>query len=98
MSGVTVKILMTIAIISPIGILLGMALPLGMDRTSAEDNQMIAWMWGINGAASVLGSVIAVLLAMHIGISFVYDLVIACYTSALVCSMVWGKGRAAGSE
>jgi hypothetical protein len=94
-SGVTVKILLTIAIISPIGILLGMALPLGMDRASAEDNQMIAWMWGVNGAASVLGSVTAVLLAMHIGISFVYTLVVACYGTALICTMAWGKGRTA---
>jgi SAM-dependent methyltransferase len=90
-SGVTVKILTTIAVISPIGILLGMALPLGMDRVSAEDNQMIAWMWGINGAASVLGSVAAVLFAMHIGISFVYTTVIACYGIALACTMAWGK-------
>jgi hypothetical protein len=94
-SGVTVKILMTIAIISPIGILLGMALPLGMDRTAAENNQMIAWMWGINGAASVLGSISAVLFAMYIGISFVYQLVIACYAIALACSMAWGKRRTA---
>jgi hypothetical protein len=91
-SGVTVKILMTIAVISPIGVLLGMALPLGMDRVSAEDNQMIAWMWGINGAASVLGSVAAVLFAMHVGIRFVYATVIACYGIALACTMAWERG------
>ena len=92
-STVIVKVLIAITLISPLGVLMGMALPIGMARIVSYDRDMVAWMWGINGALTVLGSVIAVLLAMHFGITLVLELAILSYALAFACSMFWRQGK-----
>jgi hypothetical protein len=39
----------------------------GMIRVSEADERGVPWMWGVNGGASVLGSIVAILLAMNFG-------------------------------
>ncbi|UCF35716.1 MAG: hypothetical protein JSU96_12855 [Acidobacteriota bacterium] len=51
-----------------IGLLLGRLFPLGI-RTVRELE--VPWAWALNGAASVLGSILAVLIAMQFGFSLV---------------------------
>jgi ABC-type Mn2+/Zn2+ transport system permease subunit len=50
----------------PLGLLMGMPLPLGM-RLFHKDNTLIPWSWGINSATSVLGAILAVVVAMNAG-------------------------------
>ncbi len=50
----------------PLGLLMGMPLPLGM-RLFHKDNALIPWSWGINSATSVLGAILAVVVAMNAG-------------------------------
>jgi integral membrane sensor domain MASE1 len=49
------------------GLLMGMMLPTGMRLVGAYHAELIPWAWGLNGAASVLGSVAAMTLAIHVG-------------------------------
>ena len=49
-----------------LGLLLGMPLPLGISLLHA-DGSAIPWSWGINGAASALGTILAVVAAMNFG-------------------------------
>jgi hypothetical protein len=53
----------------PLGFLMGVALPSGLAIVRARDAQRVSWLWGVNGAASVLGSVLATLGSMHAGIT-----------------------------
>lgn len=55
-----------IVLLAPLALLLGMPLPLGMAMMHA-DGEAIPWSWGINGAASVLGTILAVVAAMNFG-------------------------------
>jgi len=64
------RIVASMLLIAPLGLLMGMPLPLGM-RLASEKMSALPWLWGLNGAASVCGSVAAMILALMFGISFV---------------------------
>ena len=63
-------IALTIATLGPVGFLMGMPFPLGLrllDRHGPEWAALIPWVWGINGATSVLGSILAITVAINFG-------------------------------
>ncbi|MGI8783078.1 MAG: hypothetical protein ACR2L2_05450 [Acidobacteriota bacterium] len=62
-----------------LGSFLGRLFPLGLRRVDATT---LPWAWALNGAASVLGSVIAVLIAMQAGFSAVLWTAAALYLAA----------------
>ena len=61
---------LTVATLAPVGFLMGMPFPLGLrllDRVGPEWAQLVPWVWGINGATSVLGSIVAISIAINVG-------------------------------
>jgi spermidine synthase len=58
-----------VALLCPIAALMGTALPCGIRRVEADSKSLIPWMWAVNGAMTVLGSVLAIILSMNVGIS-----------------------------
>jgi hypothetical protein len=65
----SIRMITAVAILMPIGVLLGMALPGGMRVLAATRQDIVAWGWGINGAFSVVGATLAVFIAMNWGFS-----------------------------
>jgi hypothetical protein len=69
-----VKGLLSIAVLLPLGFVMGTPFPLGVRSASAPDaaegsnEAVLPWFWSANAAGSVFGSVAAILLAMTIGI------------------------------
>ena len=63
------RIVFAVALVAPVGILLGMPLPGGMRLVAADRADIIPWGWGINGAFSVVGATLAVFIAMNWGFS-----------------------------
>ena len=49
------------------GVPMGLLLPSGIVAVSRRDPQLVPWAWGINGATSVIGTVIATVVAIHAG-------------------------------
>ena len=70
--------------IAPLAFLMGFAFPTGMGITDRVAPGLVPWAWGVNGAASVTGSVAAILLAMAGGFTLVLALAGAAYLSALI--------------
>ncbi len=62
---------------------MGTAFPLGMGLASLHFERLTPWFWGINGAASVCASVVAVIVALSGGISNAFWVGTACYAVAL---------------
>ncbi len=83
-SSTPVRIAVAIAILSPVGLLMGTAFPIGMRLVSTQNVALTPWLWGINGATSVCGSVLAVIIAMNAGISSSFWAGFACYGLAAV--------------
>jgi hypothetical protein len=54
--------------IAPAGLLLGIPFPAGLSAVSRRANSRIPWLWSINSATSVLGSILATLTSLHAGI------------------------------
>ena len=78
-----VRITIAAALLAAMGVLMGMAFPLGMRVAMASRRELAPWLWGVNGATSVLASVLAVVIAMAAGISTSFWTGVACYVVAL---------------
>ena len=76
------RILVAASMLFPLGLVLGMAFPLGLKLASHQSAALTPWLWGINGATSVLGSVLAVAIALEWGISVTYWVGYSCYIAA----------------
>jgi hypothetical protein len=63
------RIALAVALMAPAGMLMGIPLPAGVRLLSTTQPQLVAWAWGMNGALSVLGAILAVFIAMNWGFS-----------------------------
>ncbi len=61
------RVLITLAVIAPFGITLGMAMPIGLDRLASLHPGATPYAWGVNGIASVIASVVGMLVAIQFG-------------------------------
>jgi hypothetical protein len=86
------RILVAGSALFSIGIFMGMALPLGMERASRDSASLMPWLFGINGAVSVCASVLAMVFAMNMGISFTFWMGVGSYLAAPLCLLWAGKG------
>jgi hypothetical protein len=71
-------------IIGFVAFFMGTAFPSGIRLLSQFQKNSIPWVWALNGGASVLGSVIAMALAMTFGYTFTLMLGGVCYLLAFL--------------
>jgi MFS family permease len=86
------RIAVATAILIPLGFVMGTAFPMGLKVASAEASDLTPWLWGINGATSVCGSVLAVAISLNAGISNTFWTGLGCYTVA-VGAFTWAVRR-----
>lgn len=72
----------------PLGFGMGISFPVGLRILKQSFKRGIAWAWGINGMASVLGSTLAVAVAMSLGFSTVLALGASVYLSVAILSQL----------
>ncbi len=77
------RIAVSAAALALMGVAMGTAFPLGMRLAMATRPALGPWLWGINGATSVLASVAAIVIATAYGISASFWSGVACYVLAL---------------
>lgn len=75
------KIIITILTILPVGLFMGIPFPTGIRKLSEgkKNGKLIPLMWGVNGLFSVIGSVLAVIIAMMFGFNITLFLGSALY-------------------
>jgi hypothetical protein len=86
-----VKVAVSVAMLAPIGFLMGMPLPTGMRVLKSNLSTYIPWMWAINGAFSVLGAVLTVVVGILYGASYALGMGILIYLVALGVALNWKK-------
>ena len=67
-----VKLLVSGLLIVPLGFVMGIPFPTGLrllDQSSIGIQGLIEWAWAMNASASVLGSVLAMVIALHFGLN-----------------------------
>jgi len=65
------RLLVSVGILAPLSFLMGIPFPLGVRIVGDTGPELIPWAWGINGCASVVASVLAMVLALSFGFSWV---------------------------
>jgi spermidine synthase len=63
------RYLLSVLLIAPLGFCMGMPFPLGLMQLSRTMPEMIPWAWAVNGCASVISAILAVIIAMEFGFS-----------------------------
>jgi len=76
------KIAVSLVLIAPLAFFMGLPFPLALVRVAAARPGLVPWAWGINGCASVLSAILAILLAMSLGFSAVLLIAIGLYLVA----------------
>ncbi|MFZ5912276.1 MAG: hypothetical protein ACOYYU_19900 [Chloroflexota bacterium] len=103
----TIRLGLTVVILSPLGLLMGIPFPAGIrsmkreqvssvvlsDQSKDPGNEAqggsVAWVWAVNGAASVVASILSALLALTFGFSWVLRLGALCYAGAWLTALAW---------
>ena len=80
----TARIALTVLLIAPAGILMGIPLPAGIRLMTPSHSALVPWAWGMNGALSVIGATLAVFIAMNWGFSVTLLAGAAIYLGAAV--------------
>ena len=76
------RVLLSMVVLAPLAICLGMPFPLGLRIVSSEAEVLVPWAWGVNGFFTVIGTVMALILAMSFGFRMVLVLGGAAYLLA----------------
>jgi hypothetical protein len=82
-----VRVLVALLVTAPLGLCLGMFMPLGLGVVSGmspHPDEFVAWSWAVNGFFSVIGSVLSIILAMSIGFRAVQAIALGVYAIAVL--------------
>jgi len=67
-----IRFLVAVSLLFPLGFFMGIPFPSGIRALGRKFQECIAWMWGLNGAYSLLGSVLAIVTAMSLGFNVTF--------------------------
>jgi hypothetical protein len=86
--GLAGRTMVAVAFVAPLACVIGCCFPIGMRLVRGHSESVTAWMWGVNGAAGVLASIVAVMISMWLGIGA--NLIVA---AVLYASLAWPLRR-----
>ncbi len=89
------RVVIALALLAPLGLLLGSFLPMGMKVLRQNATAMIPWGWAANGVASVIGSILAIVLAMNLGFRTVAYIALGVYILGAIAMRTALAARAA---
>ena len=84
--GAGIKLLLSALLIAPLAFLMGMPFPTGLRALARMPGGSVEWAWALNAAASVLGSALAIVIALQFGLTAVLVTAAAIYTLSAVLS------------
>ena len=77
-----VRIAIAVALLAPIGLLLGVPFAYGIRVLDERNPSLIPWAWSINGCLSVMGSILTVVISMNLGFRVVLVAAVLVYVIA----------------
>jgi spermidine synthase len=83
-----------VMLVAPLALAMGMPFPLGMRSLTGRRSDLIPWAWAINGCASVVSAVLAVVLAMHFGFTAV---ILSAATLYVLAALIGWRGVHGGA-
>jgi hypothetical protein len=80
------RALLGVASIAPLAFAMGLPFSLGLSRLARETPAFVPWAWGLNGCASVLSAIAALLLAIEAGLTATLVLALGLYA---IAALIW---------
>ncbi len=74
-----IRAVLCLCVTAPVGCLMGYGFPTGMEMAKQAHARSTAWFWGINGAAGVMGSSLAISINIGAGIDVAMFISALCY-------------------
>jgi hypothetical protein len=93
----SVRVLTAIGLLAPLGLVLGSFFPLGIRILERTNRQLVPWGWAVNGSATVVGTILAVMMGMTWSFSVVTLVAMAVYTVGVLGLVAVERARV-GSE
>jgi hypothetical protein len=93
-----IRVGISVLLLAPLAFFMGMPFPSAIRAIDRRVPHFVPWAWGVNGGASVLASIVAVLLAMVSGFNTVFMAAAFFYLLALACARPVFGGSALQSE
>jgi len=90
--GMWPKAVLALMLIAPLGFCMGRPFPTALALLGHRAPALIPWAYGINACASVIGAVLAMLCAIHLGLSALLALALGCYVVALMAYSTMARG------
>jgi len=87
-----VRILLSIALIVPLGLVLGGFFPLGIRLAERANPRLVPWAWAVNGCATVVGTLVAVIAGMTWSFSVVAVLALLIYAAGVLGLLAAERG------
>jgi len=84
-----IRILVSVVLLFPLGFFMGIPFPTGLRILAASSDQNVPWMWGINGAMSVFGSILATTVGIVWGFGYALILGALVYSATMICAWFW---------
>jgi len=78
------RFLYSILLIIPLGFVMGIPFPSAIAKVKEKREEIVPWLWAINGCSSVVGSITAVIISIHFGFFTVMGIAALIYIAALV--------------
>jgi len=91
------KVLITVALISPLDFAMGMPFPTGLTLLERVMPASVRWAWAVNAASSVLGSAAAMFLAIYLGLRTTLMIGSALYLGALLSAALSTLSKSSNS-
>jgi hypothetical protein len=80
--GLPLRIAITALLVAPSGVAMGVMIPSAVRVLGAAGSPLVPWGWGVNGATSVFGTVIATVIAIYGGFTATFAVGALCYLAA----------------
>ena len=90
------RVALSLVVVVPLGVLMGLPFPLGIERIRGAGESLVPWAFGVNAFFTVLAAALAPLLALETGLSALLAAAVGIYALAAVAwRQRWDRKREA---
>jgi hypothetical protein len=90
------RVAVSVALLVPLGLVLGSFFPLGIRMAERTNPKLVPWAWAVNGCATVIGTLVAVMAGMTWSFTAVTLVAMAVYAAGV--GALWAAERGAPAE
>ena len=87
----TGRLALSVALLAPLGIAMGVPFPRAIRSLGGQAPALVSWAWAVNGSTSVVSAILATVLALSFGFTWVILGGAAAYLAAAVAAHVWQR-------